>query len=280
MITKERIKQIIKEAIDKVLSQPVVDIRKIDINILRRAYKDYRIYNASKAYGHPLYSPATIQEAVFDIVPPDEVIEEITKKYDLPQELSFKQEHYNKIYVYFITACCGVNEKLIEQDMNKLGYFLSRREDTVKVEDMAFTTLQFEPTSQMQTDETENILNKFSILYHWTPESNVTKIMHDGLLPQHKNVYFNFPPRTYLISPEASEKDVMQLGQELCTNNHNASDGNYVLLKIETRPLKGTDVKFYLDPNSNIGIYSEQPIPPEVIGIQLMTTFHKGFLQQ
>ena len=121
---------------------------------------------------------------------PDIVSKNITQKYNLPSQFVIKKEHFHKICVYVITAVIGINDKLIEDDMKKMGYFLSKKSDVVEVQDMRFQILQFEPLSQMQEDITNDVKSNFTRLYHWTPSYNVDDILRNGLIPSSKNKVF------------------------------------------------------------------------------------------
>ena len=80
-----------------------------------------------------------------------------------------------------------------------------------------------------------------------------------------KNDLLKFPPRVYLILNNVTDdyKDI--LGYQLFTHNKNPNnDGNYILLKIDISKLNN-DNKFYYDPNSSIGIYTEDKINIEAI---------------
>lgn len=238
-----------------------IDISDIDIEILKQSYIDLRLVPTMTVYGDPLSNIPNINEAVGDIMSPDNVVHQIIQKYRLNQQLVVKIEANNKIYIYIITACIGNNDKLIEDDMKKLGYFLSVRGQVQNIQGMQFQTLQFEPYSQMQNDETTNIKQRYSHLYHWTPKYNVNNILQDGLIPNHQNKMFNYPQRIYLMKGNSDLFQMKDLGQQLClVNTDKRNDGKYVLLKIDLSNISD-DIHFYYDSNSSIGIYTEQAIP-------------------
>jgi len=128
-----------------------------------------------------------------------------------------------------------------------------------------FLVMQFEPSCQLQTDETENIKSQYDTLYHWTPEYCLQGVLAQGLVPSHKNNVFNYPPRTYLMKGDSDDRDMLRLGQMLClTNKNSKNNGGYVLLAIDIKNLDDK-VRFYYGPNSAIGIYTEQVIPSDKI---------------
>ena len=154
-LTDSEFDRIIRESISGVLDDgpdpsDVVDINAIPVDMLRKAYFDYRLIPNSVMYGDRLHEPNTIKEAVCDIALPDQVVHGIRSKYMLPPMFVRKVEHHHKIYIYVITALVGKNAAMIEDDMGKLGYFLSRRGEIVNVSGMKYQVLQFEPLSQLQ----------------------------------------------------------------------------------------------------------------------------------
>ena len=265
--------KIIKEAIESVLGKNrdidinSIDISKIDINVLKQSYVDLRLTPTLTVYGDPLSSIPTVNEAVGEIMSPDNVVRQIIQKYGLNQQLVVKKEAYNKIYVYVIVACIGHNDELIESDMKKLGYFLGARGNVQNIQGMRFQVLQFEPYSQMQNNETTNIKKRYNYLFHWTPEYNLNGIMQNGLIPSKKNNLFNYPPRIYLMKEDGDQHEILNLGQQLCLVNSNQdNNGIYVLLRINLNTIDN-NIQFYYDPNSVIGIYTEQSIPPSNIAV-------------
>lgn len=244
-----------------------IDIKKIPIEDLRRGYFDYRLAPLTFVYGESLNEPCPIKEAIMDIAPPDTVVRKIIRKYHLPSNFVNKIEHFHKIYVYSITAEIGNNEAFVDEDMRKLGYFLSVKGDIVNIDNMAYRVLVFEPLSQMQDDITDKVKANYNVLYHWTPVYRLNSILKDGLKPKSENWKFSFPPRIYLIAGDATDGQRIYLGRLLCAQNNSLlNNGMYALLEVN---IKGLDesVRFYSDPNSEIGIYTEQSIPKDRIKV-------------
>ena len=237
-----------------------IDISKINIEALRRQYRDLRLTPIPVTFDY-LSFPYIIKEAYGDILAPDAVITKIMQKYKLDKQFVSKLESYNKIAIYIVIAQIGDNVELIKADMEKMGYFLSVMLDSVNIQGMGFVELKFEPFSYMQSDETDAIKAKYDILYHWTPEYNLPAICANGLIPSHKNKLFNYPPRTYLIKGDCDDNEMISLGQKLCVINKTPeNNGVYVLLAVDIKNI-GDGIKFYYGPNSEMGIYTEQDIP-------------------
>ena len=274
-IPYNKIKNIVKESIRKIICENVKyhidddNLPIISIDILKKFSIDYRLIPRSTHYGDVLSSLPNLKEAYGDIVEPDEAVEKIRKHYHLNPSLVNKIESHNEIYIYVIVADIAVNADLITKDMEKLGYFLSLRKPYATVDNIEFVSLQFEPSCKFQNDETENIKETYEFLYHWTPTSNVDSILKNGLIPCHKNKLFNYPNRTYLIKGDSNENEIKFLGWSISCNNN---EKKYTLLKINIKGIS-EDINFYLDPNSQIGIYTEDIIPAEYIKIEGNITF-------
>lgn len=283
ILTKDTLHRIVYKTIKNMLTESIninndfdvddIDISKIDIEDLKQGYRDLRLTPTSTLYGDIFSDEIYIKEAIGDILPPDNVANTIITRYNLPSSFVIVKEHYHKIQIYIITAMIGVNDRLIERDMQKMGYFLGHKGKIKNIYGMNYQVLQFEPTCQMQNDETEAIKSKYNTLFHWTPTYFEDNIKRDDLIPNHKNKVFNYPNRTYLMEGDSSMQSMMQLGFLLCVNNADAkNNGNYSLLSID---IKGLDdsIRFYYDPNSEIGIYTESPIPSSKIKVVKRVNF-------
>lgn len=281
-LTESDLYRMIKESVQTILQNNdneddfdinSIDISDIDIEILKQSYIDLRLVPTMTVYGDPLSSIANVYEAIGDIMPPDNVVNTIIQKYHLNRQLVVKREAYNKIYIYIIMSCLGNNEKLIEGDMKKMGYFLGIRGQVQNIQGMLFRTLQFEPYSQMQNDKTTNIKQVYDHLYHWTPKYYLNNILQNGLIPSLQNKMFNYPQRIYLMKGDCDLFQMKDLGQQLCfVNTDQRNNGKYVLLRIDLTNI-GDDVHFYYDSNANIGIYTEQAIPSTSIKVVNEFTF-------
>ena len=281
-IIYESVKEVLKEGgesncnYDNAPNVNDIDISQIDIEVLKWAYRDLRLTPTTVSYGDVLSKPMAIKEAQGDIMPPDNVVNKIIQRYHLDPQLVFKVEAHHKIYIYVITAVIGINDKLIEDDMKKMGYFLGAKGDVQNINGMIFRPLQFEPTSQVQNDETTNIKSKHKVLYHWTPTYCVKDITQNGLVPSHNNELFSFPPRIYLMKGDSNMAQMLNLGFQLCIHNTNPNNnGEYALLSVNIKDLDDS-VRFYYDPNSEIGIFAENAIPSDKIKVVRKANFFNG----
>lgn len=153
-LTEKQLYNIVKESVKSILQNKFneddfdvnsINISDIDINILKQAYIDLRLIPTITVYGDILSDLPNINESIGDAMPPDEVVSKILKKYHLNQNLISKREGYNNVFIYIITACIGVNDKIIEDDMKKMGYFIGCKGNIQTIDNMKFQVLQFEP---------------------------------------------------------------------------------------------------------------------------------------
>lgn len=269
----ELIKNIIQENINKLINNDInFDISQIDIDTLKSVYWDFRLTPSLNCYDYPLNDNPLLCEERGDIVEPDEVVYLIQQKYNLPSQMIWKRESYHQIYVYIITAVIGENDKKIETDMQKLGYYLGSRGQIQTIQDMQFQVLQFESSSAKLTDVTKEIKNKTDYLLHWTPEYNIKNILTNGLIPSNQNYIFSYPNRIFLIY-DKDDNEINLLGKKLCHYNKNPkNNGIYYLLRVDITNISNK-IQFYYDSNTKNGIFTEQSIPANVIEILKIYNF-------
>lgn len=267
-ITKQDIGNIIKEVINKITdNDDWIDISQLDNEALESARFDLRLVPYPVSYddiiGCPFLPKQFLMESLNDTLPPDEVVRKILNKYNLDKRLVKKVEKFNKIFVYVVTAAIGENQKLIENDMELMGYYLGRYGKEYLIDGVKYIQMQFEPYCQLQKDETDEIKSQCNVLYHWTPEYNIESIMGQGLIPLHENPIFNYPPRTYLVKDNCDSEYLLNFGNALCVTNKNPkNNGSYVLLSVNIKNLDDS-IRFYYDPNFGYGVFTEQAIPKE-----------------
>lgn len=256
-----KLKKTLHNAIKEIGTMHTFESNGIDYKTIEDAYIDFRLIPTMTVFdGTP-----PINESFGDILPPDIVVKKIINKYGLPAQFVRKVEAYHNIYIYIMTALVGDNDKLIEKDMKKMGYFLGHRKPPQTINGMTFQVLQFEPESQLQNDETNSIRKNCKNLYHWTPMYNVNSVMNYGLFPNHRNKKFFYPSRIYLMEDTFDLQKILDLGQKLCfVNDSVKNNGEYGLLRVDVQKL-GNGVKLYYDSNSEIGVYTEDNIGKNAI---------------
>lgn len=263
MTKNDFLKNVIRESIRKILTEDFfddIDISDIPIEDLKKSYYDYRLSAYGFGYSDVL-SEDYIVEAFGDILDADEVVRKIRQKYHLSDKLVNKVEYQNQVFIYIVYASIGDNDKLIEEDMRKMGYFIGRSAVLRDVDGMTFKKCQFEPISQNQKDVTEEIKSKCNVLYHWTPNYNLKSILSGGLTPLNANSLYSYPPRVFLMCDNQPMEKIIDLGQSLCYHNEdNRNNGDYALLKVDLKNLDDS-VRLFYDPNTILGVYTEQTIP-------------------
>lgn len=252
-----------------------IDLSDIDIDILKSEYRDLRYEPVMQCYGNPMYEPNTVKEEFGRILPADDVVKTLIEKYNLNSAMVKKREAHNNIAIYVVVADIGVNDKLIEDDMEKVGYFLGSKTHR-SIDNMDFWILHFEPTSKMQADVTDRVKAAYMLLFHWTPAYCFNSIMQSGLNPSSENKNFSYPNRVYLIKGDATDKEIYALGQSLCMyNDDERNDGQYTLVSVDTRKLENS-VRIFYDPNLEIGLYTEAVIPKLALKKVADITFQKN----
>ena len=242
-------------------------ISSIPSDILKKACVNLKLVPTVKSYHDVLSYPQPITEAYGDLIEVDTAVKNLLLKYHLPEELAYHVEVFHNIYIYVITALVDENDKLIEEDMKKMGYYLSAVGPTENVDGVKYHTLQFEPTANLQDDVTDVIRTKYGHLYHWTPQYNIDSVLSKGLMPKSENGRFRYPDRIYLMWYGKNSIDALALGQDLCRfNRDHRNNGLYGLISVDVSKC-GDDVHFYFDPNSEFGIYTETPIPSVAVGL-------------
>lgn len=288
-LTENEFKKIVFESVKEILKQrilaenaagifvefendtPNIDISKIDINILRNAYRDLILTPTLTVFS----GKNKLRESFNDVLPPDDVVKAIIQKFNYDKQLIAKREAYNNIAVYVITAQIGKNDEVIEKEMNNMGYYLALKGEPIDVFGMIFKILQFEPYSQKLSDISSELKNNYDVLYHWTPQKNIDSILANGLLPRNNNDKFKYPPRIYLIKGDVTQYDLEILGSDLYRVDASVdNDGIYCLIEVDLHRLPD-NIQFFYDSNSDIGVYTEQAIPKDCISLVGKCKFNK-----
>lgn len=261
-LTEKDLKNIIKEAVASVVSEKNshFDINNVPIEDLRRQYVDYRIKSRFPRFDSRL-SEVPLDEDIDHSVPLEEVKEELIQKYGLADWQFSIFEGANKIYVAIFIADIKENLSIIEHEMAELGYFKSF-DEPLEVDGMHWLKAQFEPMFQ---NKENNAVRDMRVVFHITPRYNLDSILVNGLIPRSRNTVYSYPDRIFLVKGTANEKDLYLIGRRLCiTNNDERNDGRYCILTVDVSKIDN-DVDFFFDPNLEVGLFTDSPIPPEAI---------------
>lgn len=224
---------------------------------IRKQYVDYNFVTLH-GFGNPLMKVDGKYVAKHPKygLPPEEVIDTIEDTYHLEDWQIIKRP--NQISI--IVADIGNNKTMIESDMKYMGYFLSISEP-VHIEDMKWCKMRFEP--RMQEDES-NRIKQYGLLLHISPTGNTESIMKNGIIPNSKNKYYKYPNRVYLFKGDIQYRFLKRFGRGMARANGLPDSTAYTVFEVDTEKLPD-DIKFYIDPNLDEGVYTEHTIPPEAI---------------
>lgn len=152
----------------------------------------------------------------------------------------------------------------IKHYMQTLGYFECVKPKYVEEK----IVLIFEP--HFSKDISNEIRDKYKILYHATLTIYVNKILKNGLVPKSKNTLFFYPSRVYCMrGNDLSDEQVKLLKnvqvQRGAKTHHDNNE--YTILSISVSKIP-QNVKFYADPMAPHAIFTHDNIPPQAISIQ------------
>ena len=211
------------------------------------------------------YFKENINESATYSVPLVDVKNELKKRYGL-EDWQFRIiQGSNQCFISVIFTDNDMNASIIENEMDNFGYFKSYETD-VDMNGIIWIQMQFEP--RFQNNE-NNLIRNMRILYHITPKYNLENIKNSGLIPSCKNNLLRYPDRIYFANGTDQKQEILILAENLYFYDKDPRNtGEYCILTIDLRMVPN-DVDFYLDPNSDIGVFTEQPIPySSVIGIE------------
>lgn len=234
----------------------------------QQQYIDYKFTHITPTdFLDPLYhkniTNRLYENAATYTVPLSQVKKSICRKYKLQewQYIEFDAYHDHKLCI--IIPKIGKNEEMIINDMESLGYFCGYKE---LYDDPAgeYIGLRFEP--MYQTDDITNTLREYGYLLHITLTKNLDSIYEHGLIAQHKNNKFNYPPRLYFFPSNLSKMElitiVKMLNDELYDNSIYLKDFSILLIDMSKINPK---IKFYGDPISEKGVFTTDNIPADAI---------------
>lgn len=211
------------------------------------------------------YVKENINESATYSVPLDDVKKELKKKYGL-EDWQFRIiQGSNQCFISVIFTDNDMNASIIENEMDSFGYFKSH-EMNVDMNGIIWIQMQFEP--RFQNNE-NNLIRNMRFLSHITPKYNFENIKNSGFIPSYKNDFFRYPDRVYFVKGTATKEEILNLAVNLYKwDKDPRNTGEYYILDIDLTMVPN-DVDFYLDPNSDIGVFTEQPIPySSVIGFR------------
>lgn len=227
------------------------------VRISESQYRSIFEEDVSVSYSNPLSIDMcgdNINEGLIKTYPFDTMMRYVREYFNIPDFYMHKYVNNGVDCVAFDLPKNLTFQKRVDKAMNLCGYFESTR---ASMDDL--DRVHYEPKFEEEEREIGNIL------YHITHNSNKDKILRIGLCPRHKNNRFNYPSRIYCFR-EDTPRDVIE--RAAMALSHYATrdfiDGIYSVLKIDVNCLPN-NVKFFVDPNHEYGLYTLNNIPPNCI---------------
>jgi len=234
---------------------------------------DISDYVASVNYGNDDYVKRNLPEINEGLIMTHDINRAkniICRKFNLlPQQFSISPRNFDGTIVSLAVIILqkGTSQSTIgeiKHYMQTLGYFECVPQNFVKGK----IILIFEP--HFSTNISNEIRNKYKILYHATPTIYVDKILKSGLIPRNKNTLFFYPSRVYCMrGNNLSDEQISILkniqAQRGATTHHDNNE--YTILSIDVSKLP-TTIKFYADPMAPHAIFTHDNIPPQAISTQ------------
>ena len=220
------------------------------------------------------YTKPIITEGLIHTYPAKKAVNYISKALKLDVSSFEIREGENGIEKIFVT----INEKEKQRNVviaafEYCGYFYSSDAKSSLSPSGVSITMMFEQKNQK--DETGKILEETPVMYHISPSVFEGSILNSGLVPRHKNVYFKYPERVYLIDGKCEETYIFNLAFQLAESisydnmwkNIDSSDKDpysWTIYEIDSTKLKpGT--RLFRDPNWESGIFTPDNIGPDAI---------------
>lgn len=233
----------------------------------KKLWIDYSNIDKAATYANPLTIAMlyknTLKEGLVRTYPIEETISYIKSYFGLSDKQIHEIKAENGIsHIKVIIPNIGNNLELMKQAMNLCGYYLGAPKEKY-LRPNTWVNLQFEP--KFQKDESEQIRNEESVLYHITPKYNMEKIKNIGFSPKTKNELFNYPDRVYFLRGSINNNRIINIAKQLYQiNSSKGNNGIYTLFKVDVNKIP-LDVPLFLDPNYPYGIYTNSNISPNTI---------------
>lgn len=242
-----------------------IDLKNIPFDKLKKQYVNFRsLVKSPPTYGDFLFDPSKkriLKEGIKYSLDINKVIHEISKKYGLDDWQYEIEKMENDISVALIVPHIYQNENLIIEDMTCMGYFEMNRW-TINVNDLIYTVIRFDPRYPKSIT---NDVHNMRIIYHYSPKYNLSSIQENGFVPQHKNKKFTYPPRLHFLKGDIDNKNLYNIGKQLCDNNDDVRNtGEYILFTLDTDRIPD-NVEFIGDSCYEFGICTEDKIPYDCV---------------
>lgn len=233
-------------------------LKNIPLKFLKKQFKNFKVYLIPLSFDNELKD---INENINRSVDIEKVRYSIMNKYPLMDWQFEIKEERNKIKIAIVIPNVDDNIRMIIDDMFKLGYFESFRNE-MSEQGFPYTLIRFEP--RFPNDITNQVRN-MGVIYHLSPKYNLKSIMEHGFIPQCKNTQYKFPPRIYFFKSKTNDDEFEKLGRTLYKFDDNPhKNGEYILyiLSVDKIP---NNVEFVGDCNYEQGVCTENKIPYDAV---------------
>lgn len=266
-ISEKQLQKIIRESINKHLNKNDQDtsfdlskyLDSIPYEELKQQYEDYTSYEIINGYDilQENFNEDELSNA-------HQAADEIKNKFHLKDWQVIIAAPNNKVEIIVVYAGLLRNSKKIKNAMLSQKFFDSRTWWTFK-KGMLWRAIKFEPLKQPDLTKEAKSFDK---LFHLSLMVNMASIKVNGLVPCHKNNFFKYPDRVYVLYGNITENQIIYLGKQLYEKDKQnpQNNGNYVLYSIDTKKLPN-NIRFYGDPNYRYGYFTEETIPPQALSI-------------
>lgn len=246
------------------------DLGKINIHTLDKGWQRYHPYTLGIPHGHPLSYHSYIKEGKDYLKEMTNVRSVITNTFPISSKQFVIKKGYHGLYAAILVAVREDNVKIIEEAMDRLGFFRSQPTDVKLLSDTKQRTwldIRFEP--KLPDDITEEIKRKYNFVYHLAPSLFENKISTEGFRISNNNADFRYSePRAYVTTGDVTLNDFQKLVNTLYEqakqNNIPNLSNKYVLFKIDLSKIN-SDVRFFYDINEEKGMYTKTPINANAI---------------
>lgn len=276
-ILYNRLNIIINELINKVMGDKnisnrdnVFDLDNIPLYILDDGFQRYHPYTMNISHRNPLSSTIRIDVSTDYYNQILEVKKSITSTFPIFDQQFKIVKEVNRIYVMILVAITDDNVDIIEEAMESQGFFRSHVRDGILLIDKKkrkWLDIRFEVMSS--NDVTDEIREKYNIIYHLAPSVIEQQVEKNGLEISNNNPLYKYSETIAFVTEDWMNSDDMQgLANTLYTKMKKVGisnfSSNYTLYKIDIS-LMSKDIRFFYDINEEKGLYTNVPIPSSAI---------------
>lgn len=245
----------------------VFDLDKIPMEILDKGWQRYRPSLFNVDHRHP-FSNRILEDSTEREEQLKWVKAIILKTFPIGEEQFRIVEGHHGLFAAILTSTNDDNVDVIEDSMNKLGFFRSQPKNEKFLEDKKhrkWLDMRFEPKTCEDMDVTDQIHEDYNIAYHLAPSIFEDDIRRDGLKISNGNSEYEYSEsRVYMLEGDASPEDIESLAATLYHQAYKKYGKDvtpvYTLFTLDINRM-GDDIRFFHDVNEPKGFYTTSNIP-------------------